>query len=154
KPRGRDDHIINKGSSIEIVFFGILMGGLAFANYGYFISRMGSFGEGSRLHFHATTISYVTIVACQFINILSRRYETITIFNMTLFTNRKIIYSIVLSIVMCAVVIYVPGVNTFLKFAPLKAYDLMTIFVSAMIFLFAHEMLKVFKRRRVKSSTL
>jgi Ca2+-transporting ATPase len=147
KPRGRDDHIINKGSSIEIAFLGILMGGLAFANYGYFNYRMGDLA--AEFYMRATTISYATIVACQFINILSRRYETVTIFNKNMFTNSKIVYSILLSIVLCAVVIYVPGVNSFLKFAPLTAYDLMTIFVSATIFLFAHEMIKVFKRKSV-----
>ncbi|MBU4485820.1 MAG: cation transporting ATPase C-terminal domain-containing protein, partial [Candidatus Delongbacteria bacterium] len=63
-------------------------------------------------------------------------------------SNKNMLYSIGISIVMCMVVIYVPGINDFLKFAPLHLSDWITIAVSAMIFLTAHEILKFFKRRK------
>ncbi|MBU4486888.1 MAG: cation-translocating P-type ATPase, partial [Candidatus Delongbacteria bacterium] len=75
-PRSRDEHIINKYSGLEIIFFGVLMGGLAFANFGYFINRMGiELVNNHELYYRATTITYMTIAVAQFVNILSRRYD-------------------------------------------------------------------------------
>ena len=146
-PRRRDEHIINKHSAIEIIFFGILMGALGFINFGYFIQRMGiNLTDIHELYRRATTITFSTIVLTQFINILSRRYDKESLFSKNFFKNKKIIWSIVLSMFMCLAVFYVPGLNSFLKFAPLHISDWVTVVISALIFLSAHEGLKLFKR--------
>lgn len=151
-PRRRDEHIVNKNSAIEIIFFGILMGALGFLNFGYFIQRMGiDLTDTHELYRRATTITYATIVAAQFINILSRRYDKESLFSNNFFKNKKIIWSILLSIFMCLAVFYIPGMNSFLKFAPLHISDWIYVAISALIFLSAHEGLKLIKRQNTSS---
>ncbi len=147
-PRGRNEHIINKQSGTEIIFLGFFMGLLAFLNFGFFIKRMGIVLTPDHfLYSRATTICYTTIAFTQFINILSRRYPT-TIFSKNLLSNRKMLYSILFSISICLVAIYTPGFNSFLSFAPLHGSDWITILAASGIFLFTHEMIKLFKRKK------
>ncbi|MDD4876941.1 MAG: HAD-IC family P-type ATPase, partial [Dehalococcoidales bacterium] len=148
-PRDRAEHILNKYTMLEILFLGLLMGGLAFANFGIFIHRTGA--ELTMVHNlfpRATTLSYTTIVFCQFVNILSRRYNYNSVFSRTLWNNRTILWSIVISIGLTMIVIYTPFINEFLGFAPLIISDWISVFVAAAIFLLAHESIKIFKRSR------
>jgi Ca2+-transporting ATPase len=103
------------------------------------------------LYPQATTLSYATIVACQFVNILSRRYNYDSIFNSNFWSNKKILWSIIISIGFTMAAIYTPLVNHFIGFAPLTLQDWITILVSAAIFLFAHEMIKMFKRSKERT---
>ncbi|HKL76438.1 MAG TPA: cation-translocating P-type ATPase [Halanaerobiales bacterium] len=148
-PRERDEHIVNKKTFSEIVFFGLLMGGLGFLNYAIFVNGIGEgFSNTHSLYPRATTIAYLTIVFSQFINILSRRYELRSIFNKNFFNNKKMLYSIGLSIFMVLIVIYTPGLNSYLGFAGVTAGDWLRIFSGTLVFLVAHESVKFFKRKK------
>ncbi len=151
-PRSREEHIINKRTSAEIIFLGFLMGFLAFLNFGFFIKRMGVVLTADHvLYARATTICYTTIVFTQFINILSRRYDLNSIFSKNFFSNRKMLYSILFSISICLLAIYTPGFNTFLAFAPLNMSDWITVFVASAVFLTVHELIKVYKKMKLKA---
>jgi len=148
-PREKDEHIVNKRSFSEIAFFGVLMGVLAFLNYYLFSSRMGlmNMTEAHPLYARATTITYLTIAFTQLTNIMSRRYEKITIFNKNIISNKKMVYSIILSIAMIATAIYTPFINKYLGFAGISVIDWFYVIGSAVVFLGAHELLKAYKRK-------
>ncbi len=147
-PRAQNEHIVNKNSFTEILFLGILMGGLAFANFGIFNLMNGSaLTENHILYSRATTISYLTIVVCQWFNIMSRRYEKITFFSKTFFSNKKILYSILISIFMVLVVIYIPAISRYLGFSAVTIADWFRIILAGGVFLSAHEIIKLFKRK-------
>ncbi|MGM0603252.1 MAG: cation-translocating P-type ATPase [Bacillota bacterium] len=149
-PRESDEHIVNKRSFSEIAFLGVLMGVLGFINYSIFIKgQLSLINEGTLLYARATTISYLTIVACQWINIMSRRYEYTTIFSKNFFNNKKIIYSVLISIAMVLTVVYTPGINSYLGFAAVSASDWMKIISAAGVFLLAHESIKFYKRKNL-----
>ncbi|MFO7819764.1 MAG: cation-transporting P-type ATPase, partial [Halanaerobacter sp.] len=147
-PREQDEHIINQRNTTEVFFLGILMGGLAFINYGLFVSSIDSLTESHHLYPRATTITYLTIVVCQLINILSRRYERSSLFNKNLFSNTKMIYSIVLSIGLVLAVVYIPGLNSYLDFVPVLFSDWIRILAAGGVFLAAFEGFKWYKRSR------
>ncbi len=148
-PRNRDEHILNRRSGLEILFFGLLIGGLAFINFALFGSRMGvSLTATHWLYARATTISYATIALSQFTNILSRRYEYTSVFSKTFFTNPKLLASLVISLGLMCIAIYVPPFNHFLKFAPLQLIDWGYIVGASLIVLLAHEVLKLVKRSK------
>jgi len=148
-PRSKNEHIINKQSSAEIIILGFVMGLLAFLNFAYFIKRMGiQLTPDHALYARATTICYTTIAFTQFVNILSRRYDLKTFFSVNLFNNRNMIFAIVFSIGMCLLAIYTPVLNRFLAFAPLEISDWFSILAASVMFLFVHESLKFFKRNR------
>ena len=123
------------------------MGALGFANFAFFMGRTGSeLTVTHELYSRATTLSYTTIVFCQFVNILSRRYKYDSFFNSNFWSNKKILWSVIISIGLTLTAIYTPFTNKFLGFAPLTFVDWGTVFGAAVIFLLAHEIIKAFKR--------
>jgi Ca2+-transporting ATPase len=146
-PRKQDEHIVNKHSFSEIMFLALLMGGLAFTNFYLFINGQSeAVREGTQLYARGTTISFLTIAFSQWVNIMSRRYEYRSIFNKNFFSNTKMIYSILISIVMVLLVIYSP-INSFLGFAGVTLADWGRVVLAGAIFLLGHEGIKFFKRK-------
>jgi len=151
-PRSRKEHIINKRTSVEVIFLGIFMGLLAFLNFGFFIKRMGiTLTADHVLYARATTVCYTTIAFTQLINILSRRYELKTIFSRNFFNNKKMLLSVLISVIICLLAIYTPAFNTFLAFAPLHLSDWFTVLGASAIFLLAHELIKFFKKINIRN---
>jgi Ca2+-transporting ATPase len=160
-PRDPKDHILNRRNSLEVIFLGLVIGSLSFANYVLFMARHGvSFNilESSGMidpahavmYARATTVTYLTIAFCQFVNILSRRYEKTSIFNRNFFSNRVLLLSVLGSIVLILLAIYLPWVRSFLRFYPPGAADWGYILAAAGVFLIIFEILKVFKRAGAK----
>ena len=146
-PRKQEDHIVNKHSFSEILFLALLMGGLAFTNFYLFINAQSEVvREGTQIYARGTTISFLTIAFSQWVNIMSRRYEYRSIFNKNFFSNTKMIYSILLSILMVLIVIYSP-INSFLGFSGLALADWGRVVFAGAIFLLGHEGIKFFKRK-------
>jgi Ca2+-transporting ATPase len=134
---------------LEILFFGCLMGALGFANFVIFMGRTDAdLTVTHDLYPRATTLAYATIVFCQFVNILSRRYRYDSLFNINFWSNKKILWSIIISLVFTMTAIYVPFINGFLKFTPLTVNDWASVLVAAIIFLLAYEVIKIFRRSR------
>lgn len=152
-PRRQSEHMLNRGVTAEIVFFGALMGTLAFVNYYLFMGRTGAaLTDTHELYARATTLSYVTIVFCQFVNILSRRYALDSLFSRNLWSNGKMLWSIAISIAMILLAVYVPFVGSFFSFAALTLTDWGFALAGVAVFLSAHEVMKAFRRsRRVAS---
>ncbi|MCK4717293.1 MAG: cation-transporting P-type ATPase [Thermoplasmata archaeon] len=156
-PRKPDEHILDRFTSIEVVLLGALMGALAFMNFALFMGREGV--ELTRglaevepiLYARATTMSYVTIVYCQFANILSRRYDGTSLFNRNFWTNKLLLGSILMSAGLVFLGIYGPYLSDFLRFASLTLVDWLFIAFSTAIFLTAFEGIKVFKKARKKA---
>lgn len=148
-PRRQQEHILNRSTMSEILFLGFLMGGLGFVNFVVFMGRTGAeLTMTHALYARATTLSYATIVFCQFANILSRRYNYDSFFNRNFWSNKKLLWSIVISIGFTLTAIYTPFINRFLEFAPLTLSDWVSVLAAAALFLLAHEIIKAFKRSR------
>jgi len=150
-PRDLTKHILNRPVTIEILLFGILMGALAFTNFVALMGRTGAeLTTTHPLYARATTLSYTTIVFCQFVNILSRRYAFDSIFNANLWSNKKMLWSIVISIGLILIALYIPVVGGFFGFAPLTVVDWAAVMGGVVLFLLAHEALKAIRRSRRK----
>jgi Ca2+-transporting ATPase len=155
RPREQRQHIMNVFSSAEVVALGGLIGTLAFANFVLYMLREGvtltTDTVGSVHYARATTLSYLTIAYCQFANILSRRFDYVTVFNRNLLTNKILLGSIGASIVLVFVGVYGPYVSDFLYFANLRLQDWLYVLGAAAAYLCAFEMLKLVKRLRRRS---
>jgi len=148
-PRRQQEHILNRYTMFEVLFLGFLMGALGFVNFVVFMGRTGAELTVTHvLYSRATTLSYATIVFCQFTNILSRRYNYDSFFNRNFWSNKKLLWSIVISIGFTLTVIYTPFINRFLGFAPLTLNDWVSVLAAAALFLLAHEIIKASKRSR------
>jgi len=155
-PRNQQNHIMNIPSSMEVILFGLLIGVLAFGNFAFYMSREGltflsdinSSNDDWTHYLCAATIAYLTIAFCQFLNVLSRRFDRTSIFNRNLFSNKILLASIGGSILLILTAVYVPFINRFLYFTRLRPIDWLCVLGAAGVFLFVFEILKVFKRVR------
>jgi Ca2+-transporting ATPase len=152
-PRDVGEHILNRSTSGEVAFLGVLIGGLAFANFALFMRRNGvEFTVDHAdpfLYARATAVTWLTIAFCQFANILSRRYEYTTIFNGNFWSNRILLYSIAGSIALISLGIYGPYIHEFLSFARLSPVDWAHALGAGLAFLAVFEILKLVKRTRL-----
>ena len=151
-PRDRESHIMNMWSSTEVLVLGTLIGALSFANFGLFMYREGivltTDMMGTTQFAVATAVSYLTIAWCQFVNILSRRYEYTSLFNRNILTNKILLGSILASIVMVLTGVYGPGISDFLAFKGPGLIDWFYVLGSAGVYLAAFEALKAIRRAR------
>ena len=151
-PRDLRDHILNRGTAPEVVFLGALIGALAFANFGLFMFREGvTFtvdGARTALYARATTIAYLTIAYCQFANILSRRHELRPAIGKGFFTNKPLLWSIVISVGLTSLAVYGPYLSDFLFFEGLAPVDWIYVVGAGLVYLAAFEVLKIWKRAR------
>jgi Ca2+-transporting ATPase len=151
-PRSQKEHIINRFTSVEVIFFGFLIGALAFANFGLYMEREGvrlTVENTSIIHYaKATTIVYLTIAYCQFVNIMSRRYSYSSLFSRNFFTNKILLGSILFSIGMVFIGVYGPYVSETLEFAGPNLSGWLQVLGGASLYLVAFELLKIIKRWR------
>lgn len=158
RPRSRKDHILSLSSGAEVVLLGSLIGALAVANYLLYQWRHGPFpevgqwlavGTEGTIHYaRATTMAYLTIAYCQFVNILSRRYDLQSLFNRNILTNKVLLWSIAASIGLVFVGVYGPYVSDFLSFAGPGPVDWLYVLAAAGVYLGIFETIKLWKRRR------
>ena len=143
---------MNPGTSGEVSFLGFVIGALAFANFAVYMFREGivlTTGMTDILHYsRATTLAYLTIAFCQFVNVMSRRHDLKSLFNRNFFDNRILLWSILGSIVMVCIGIYAPYISDFLHFSGPRPVDWLYVLGAAAIYLSIYEAVKLRKRRR------
>jgi len=157
-PRDPKEHIVNRRSATEFILLGILIGGLAFSNFLFFMQREGitlNVNDTNILpYFQVTALAYATIVFCQYINILEWRYDFTSIFNRNLFTNKILLGSIAVSIGLVLIAIYAPFISDFLVFSGLKISDWGLIGLTTLIYLFVFETLKILRKKKSAKNEL
>ncbi len=136
-PRNLKDHIINRRSYMNLVFYGFWMGAAGFFSF-FMVYK---FGSGTIESGRAA--AYTGIIFCQFINILSRRTER-TIFTRYLFANPYLWGSFAISIIAISLLIYIPSISIWFGFDGMTTSDLFYPALGAVVFLLLHESGKAF----------
>ncbi|MBN1931509.1 MAG: cation-transporting P-type ATPase [Desulfobacterales bacterium] len=153
-PRDPKKRMLDFKSSIEVVSLGALIGGLSFLNFLFYIYREGimfTMESSEMTYMRVTSLSYATIVFCQYINTLERRYDSISLFNRNILTNIILLVSIIASIGLVLIAIYSPLISDFLRFSDLLSLDWVLVCVASIIFLGIWEILKLIRRMRQTS---
>jgi Ca2+-transporting ATPase len=143
KPRDPRAHILNLPAIIDLLWCGLIIGGLAYANYLLFYARAGidaaTVSSSSQVYFAATTMTYLTVVICQLVNIIQRR-SVHGFFSAYQFNNRYFWGAIGLSLVCVMAIVYQPFVNQYFKSAPISPRDWLYVIGAAIIFLTIREL--------------
>ncbi len=156
-PRNPKKHIVNKKISAEFIFLGVVIAALAFVNFLIFIGRTGAELQANITenlqnlpleYLQVGALAYATIVFCQYINILEWRHEKTTLFNKNIISNKILIGSIIGSIILVLIAIYVPYINDFFLFGGLALIDWGYVLIAAVIYLFVFEILKITRKKR------
>lgn len=148
KPRDPKNHILNKKSLKEIMWVGLLIGSLSFINFMYFFSRNGldasAVEYNSEIHMQATTLTYVTIMICQLLNILHIRSEK-GIFTRYQFHSPRFLFAVALSLFCIANIVYNPIIYPFFRAMPLSGTDWLTALAAGAIFVIVREVGRIGK---------
>lgn len=119
-PRDPHARIVNPRSGADVLATGFVMGVLAIGGFlAAFPLQQLSVGAGDpRQVAAATTVTYVTILMTQLINIVQRR-SVHGLFSRHQLTNRRFWWACGLAVLVMAVIVYVPQVAAFFGTAPL-----------------------------------
>lgn len=151
KPRDPKDHILNGRAIGDLLWCGLIIGSLAFANYLLFFHRAQldphHFSNSSIVYFKATTLTYVTIVCCQLLNIMQRR-SVKGFFSRYQLRNWHFWIAISFSLFCVINIVYNPLINTYFKSGPLNMVDWLYALGAGVIFLTIRELQRIFGRKK------
>ncbi|HVU59705.1 MAG TPA: cation transporting ATPase C-terminal domain-containing protein, partial [Candidatus Saccharimonadales bacterium] len=139
-PRRLGDHIFSRSTVREFILFGLLAGTIAYANFLFFFVRAGLspayIDTASGLYAQATILAYITLVFCQFTNLLLvRADEQGRFFTSYLWSNRKLLIAFGISLACIGIIIYCPTVRPYFDAGPLSLADWLTALGGAAVYL-------------------
>jgi Ca2+-transporting ATPase len=137
QPRDIHAHIINRQTILEFVGYGTLVAALAYGNFLLYFTRHHvsalHLGTHSQVYLGASILTFVTIVLCQFINLLLVRSGG-KLFSPYLWSNKKLLGAFAISIFCILNVIYNPLIQPYLGSTDLTGWDCLTAFGAASIY--------------------
>ena len=148
KPRNIKNHIMSNRAILDVVSSGFIIGSLAYL--GFLVTFMLAGSEvvkNSPVYLQATTVTYTTIVLCQFVNILARRTApNKSIFSRYLFTNWHLWAAFGVSMTGVFMIIYVPILARFIGNSPISLSQWGISLTAAAIYLLIRELAKLKSR--------
>ena len=146
--------ILNKSVIIDVLFAGMLMWLIAFATYILYFLFHGISLRGIHTawisYMTATTVTYTSIVFCQYVSLLFRRiWPNKSIFTSYLRSNKKLLWAFLISFIGVLILVYVPVIRDFFAFGSMQLVDWLFPIAGWLLFLVICELNK--KRRRNKS---
>ncbi|HSW65961.1 MAG TPA: cation-transporting P-type ATPase [Bacillota bacterium] len=140
RPRNLKDHIINRRTVGEFIGYGLLAAVLAYGNFLFFFERNGlsalHFNPHSSLYAQATILTYLTIVLCQFINLLLvRTSDKEPFFTRYLWSNKKLLIAFGASFFCIFNIVYNPWVQPYFNAHGLSLSDWFCAVACAAIYL-------------------
>jgi Ca2+-transporting ATPase len=158
KPRKLTNHIVNTHSVMEFFGFGMLSAVIAYANYLFFFARHhlspAYIDTSSHLYAEATILTYLTIVLCQFMNLLLvRADEHESFFTSYLWSNKKLLGAFAISFFCILNIIYNPLIQPYFNAGPLTLLDWLCAIACAAIYLGAR-LLQRHTRKHTRSAVI
>ncbi|ELC8443009.1 calcium-transporting P-type ATPase, PMR1-type [Clostridium perfringens] len=140
-PRNPKESIFVKSDKIQLVINGILIGGIT----------LFAFKLGERLYpsslIHAQTMAFVVLSVSQLFLSLSLRSNTKSAFSLGIFSNKYLVYSILLGIFLQVIIISIPFIANIFKVTPLLLYDWIVVILVSLIPFIINEILKLFRKK-------
>lgn len=139
KPRNLGDHIINRKTVTEFLSYGLLAAALAYANFLFYFERHGvspvHLATTVQPYLQATILTYVTLVLCQFMNLLLvRSQDNVPLFSRYLWSNTKLLWAFAISLFCILNMIYNPWVQPYFGAGPLSFADWSTALGAASVY--------------------
>ncbi len=139
-PRNPKESIFTKVDKFQLVINGLLIGGITLL----------AFKLGERLYkdslLHAQTMTFLVLSISQLFLSLSIRSNKKSAFSLGLFSNKYLVYSIILGITLQVIIISIYPIASLFKVTPLLLYDWIVIILTSLIPFMINEMLKLFKK--------
>lgn len=141
KPRDPKATLFAEGAGVRLILNGILIG----------ILTLTAFAIGNKVYpdslMHAQTLAFAVLSISQLFHSLNMRHPDKSIFQLGLFTNKYLIYSIILGILLQVIVITVPALASIFKVYPLTLRDWAFVMGLSIMPLVINELVKAIRRR-------
>lgn len=139
-PRNPKESIFIKSDKIQLIINGVLIGGIT----------LFAFKLGERLYadslIHAQTMAFVVLSVSQLFLSLSLRSNTKSAFSLGIFSNKYLVYSILLGIFLQVIIISISFIANIFKVTPLLLYDWIAVILVSLIPFAINEILKLFRK--------
>lgn len=139
-PRNPKESIFVKSDKIQLIINGVLIGGIT----------LFAFKLGERLYadslIHAQTMAFVVLSVSQLFLSLSLRSNTKSAFSLGIFSNKYLVYSILLGIFLQVIIISISFIANIFKVTPLLLYDWIVVILVSLIPFAINEILKLFRK--------
>lgn len=154
-PRKRGEALLNKRTFILAFFwYGLILS--VFAMFGYFFihylygnwPNVALAGEGL-VYRQSTTMALAMIVFGQIGMVLNCRTEKQSVFKLGLFSNKKVLFGIVVEIILIALLMYVPLMQNVFNTAPLGILEWIILAITPIPAMLLDEMRKKFVRNKL-----
>ncbi len=138
-PRPPQESVFAGGRGIHMLWVGILMAGIA----------LGAQGFAIRNGLHWQTIVFNVLCLSQFAHVLAIRSENQSLFSIGIFSNKPLIGSVILSLMLQFCITYIPFLQPIFKTESLTLNEFLGVGAASSIVFFAVEIEKaVFRRKR------
>lgn len=143
KPRNRNEKILNKQSIFFVLTVGFVM---CVAAISLFVMTLESG------FVRASTVAFTSIIIMQMFFALISRSEKHTILELGLFSNKKLLIAIAVSVILQIMIIYLPFFNAIFRTTPLDIYDWARIIVASLVVFVVFEAVKIYKYRKTATN--
>ena len=140
-PRNPNEKILTKQTMLGILFTGGIMG---LFSYLAFLAEFYHNHHSSNHYEKAITVTFVSIIFCQYANLLSRR-TTGSALGKYLFSNANLLWAFALSITCIMLIVYVPILNLYFHTSPLLFVDWLFAITAAAICMVIYE----YRKKRI-----
>jgi magnesium-transporting ATPase (P-type) len=139
---------------IDKAWSGFLMGLMGYMNFILLFFREGKalvgIGAEDPFYMRATTLTYITIVLTQWLNIISRRAgRKESALTSYIWSNKRLLLSYAISLFFLLNISYNPYISQYLRTAPLTIPDWLFAILGALVFFTIREAYKIFLRRKI-----
>lgn len=148
-PRGRDSNFLSGGVMSSVIYQGILEAVITLGVYLFAITYPVHTGYDA-IHGDALTMSYATLGLIQLFHAFNVKSVHESIFKVGLFRNKIFNYAVLLSFVLLAATIVIPGFNDLFSVSHLDSYQWAVVFGSSIAIIPIVELVKLFQRKAMK----
>jgi len=142
-PRKPDESVFAKGLGIHVLWVGLFIGLLTIATQWIAIDVSGS---------HWQTVVFTVLCFCQLWHVLAIRSETRSLFKIGMWSNKFMLASISVTVLLQLAVIYIPFLNKFFHTQPLTLAEMLTVTGVSSIVFFVVEIEKKIKRVKMQNN--
>ncbi len=138
-PRHPQEGLFAQGLGIHAVWVGLLMGGVVLGLQAWAIH----IGDA-----HWQTMVFTVLCLLQLGHVMAIRSEKKSLFQQGVLSNKALFLTVVATIVLQLMTVYVPALNPVFKTQPLAANELIIVLILSSVVFFAVELEKLMKRRQ------
>lgn len=156
-PRPRNEHLLSNRLLIRaLLWYGLIEAAAGLTAYFYLNWLWGwphaPLANGGIVYQMATTMTLAAIVVSQIGAVFNCRTETESVFQIGFFSNRIILWGIGIELILLALLIYLPGLQSIFNTAPLGLHEWAFLILWAPAIFLVDELRKLFIRRRSSKS--